>query len=401
MSISYQTEGSEHMATFTIASRTIYGEHALSEAIPFLQKYGKRALIVTGKHVRHSIMMEQLKETLGEAEISYAIFDGITGEPTDIMIGEGSRIYKDENCGFVIGIGGGSSLDSAKAIAAMSANCGKIADYAGKEISGCLPPIVAIPTTAGTGSETTCYTVVTDTEGGRKLLLKGEALVPSLAVLDPFFSMEMPAKVTAGTGLDALTHAVEAYTSKKAIPLTNVLAVSAVKRILKYLPRAYRDGSDLKAREEMMLAAYEAGICIQNSSVTVVHGMSRPIGALFHIPHGISNAMLLMVCLSYVAEKVPAPFASLAREVGLTEDKDDRRTAAVLLEAIRDTVRACEVATLADYGVDRKDFTSAIPKMAKDAMDSGSPLNTRCEIRVEDCEKIYSILLQEQERERR
>ncbi|MBQ1598140.1 MAG: iron-containing alcohol dehydrogenase [Candidatus Weimeria sp.] len=384
------------MAKFTIASRTTYGEKGLSEAIPFLQKYGKRALIVTGRHVGHSPMMEKLQRTLDEAEISYVVFDGITGEPTDTMISEGTRIYKDENCGFVIGMGGGSSLDSAKAIAAMSANCGKIADYAGKEITGHLPPIVAIPTTAGTGSETTCFTVVTDTERGIKLLLKGDALVPDLAVLDPAFSLGMPAKVTAGTGLDALTHAVEAYTSKKAFPLTDAMAVSAVKRILTYLPRAYRDGEDKKAREEMMLAAYEAGVCINNSSVTIVHGMSRPIGALFHIPHGISNAMLLDVCLSHVAQKVPSPFASLAREVGLTKEKDDRKAAEDLLAAIRDVVRACEVPTLADYGVDKKTFSFAISKMAKDAMDSGSPGNTRCEVTMADCEKIYHRLLEEQ-----
>lgn len=218
------------------------------------------------------------------------------------MINEGVRLYKENNCDFCIGIGGGSPLDSAKAIQAMAALNGNIVEYAGREIAGNFPPLVLIPTTAGTGSEATKFLCVTDSSTDTKYLLKGDDLLPDVAIVDPAFSKTAPPSVTAATGMDALTHAVEAFTSRKANTLTDTYALSAIKRIFKYLPIAYNDGNNMKAREEMSIAAYEAGVCINNSSVTLVHGMSRPIGAMFHVPHGISNAMLIKECLSYALD---------------------------------------------------------------------------------------------------
>lgn len=250
------------MAHFTVPEHIFTGKNGLKEAAPYISNCGKKALIVTGKHVGKSPMYEKLIKLLENGKTAYATFDGITGEPTDRMIEEGLAQFNAESCDFVIGIGGGSPLDSAKAIAAMAVNPGKIADYMGREITGKMPPVVAIPTTAGTGSEATKFTIITDQEKDIKMLLKGDCLVPQIAVIDPDFTMDMPKSVTAATGLDAFTHAVEAYTSKKAFDMTDTLAVSAVKRILEYLPKAYKNGYDAKAREEMAVAALEAGICI-------------------------------------------------------------------------------------------------------------------------------------------
>lgn len=381
------------MAHFAIPAHILIGKDALSSAVPYLKSYGNRAFIVTGKHVGKSPMMAQLKKTLEEASIASFVFDGITGEPTDVMIEEGLAQYKKTNAQFLIGIGGGSPLDSAKAIAAMAVNGGKIADYNGKEITGDLPPIVAIPTTSGTGSEATKFTVVTDQEKDIKMLLKGDCLVPDLAIVEPEFTMDMPKSVTAATGLDALTHAVEAYTSKKAFALTDVHAVSAVKRILTYLPAAYRNGYDAKAREEMALAALEAGICINNSSVTIVHGMSRPIGALFHVPHGLSNAMLLEECLRFALDGAYDRFGELGRAVGAAAPADDDETASEkLLAAIAEVIKACEVPTLREYGIKEEAFAPVIEKMAEDAIASGSPGNTRKNVTKEDCVAIYKTV---------
>lgn len=381
------------MSHFVIPNHTVVGTNVLGEAAPLLKKMGNKAFIVTGRHVAVSNMMKQLTALLDENGIGCVIFDGITGEPTDTMIENGVEMLKSSGCDFIIGIGGGSPLDSAKAIAAMAVNEGSIADYNGKEITGEILPLAAIPTTAGTGSEATKFTVITDSEKGIKMLLKGDVLVPKLAIVDSSFTVGAPKSVTSATGLDALTHAVEAYTSRKAFSMTDTLAVSAVKRIMKYLPIAYKEPDNALAREQMSIAALEAGICINNSSVTIVHGMSRPIGALFHVPHGMSNAMLLKECLSFAVSGAYEKFANLGRETGVTSDSDSDETAAEkFIDSLQNICDVCEIPTLEQYGIDRDEYYSKISKMATDAVASGSPANTVKEVTVDDCIEIYKKL---------
>lgn len=381
------------MSHFVIPNHTVVGTNVLGEAAPLLKKMGNKAFIVTGRHVAVSDMMKQLTALLDENGIDCVIFDGITGEPTDTMIENGVEMLKSSGCDFIIGIGGGSPLDSAKAIAAMAVNEGSIADYNGKEITGEILPLAAIPTTAGTGSEATKFTIITDSEKGIKMLLKGEVLVPKLAIVDSSFTVGAPKSVTSATGLDALTHAVEAYTSRKAFSMTDTLAVSAVKRIMKYLPIAYREPDNSLAREQMSIAALEAGICINNSSVTIVHGMSRPIGALFHVPHGMSNAMLLKECLSFAVSGAYEKFANLGRETGVASDSDSDETAAEkFIDSLQNICDVCEIPTLEQYGIDRDEYYSKISKMATDAVASGSPANTVKEVTVDDCIEIYKKL---------
>lgn len=381
------------MSHFVIPNHTVVGTNVLGEAAPLLKKMGNKAFIVTGRHVAVSDMMKQLTALLDENGIGCVIFDGITGEPTDTMIENGVEMLKSSGCDFIIGIGGGSPLDSAKAIAAMAVNEGSIADYNGKEITGEILPLAAIPTTAGTGSEATKFTVITDSEKGIKMLLKGDVLVPKLAIVDSSFTVGAPKSVTSATGLDALTHAVEAYTSRKAFSMTDTLAVSAVKRIMKYLPIAYKEPDNSLAREQMSIAALEAGICINNSSVTIVHGMSRPIGALFHVPHGMSNAMLLKECLSFAVSGAYEKFANLGRETGVASDSDSDETAAEkFIDSLQSICDVCEIPTLEQYGIDRDEYYSKISKMATDAVASGSPANTVKEVTVDDCIEIYKKL---------
>lgn len=381
------------MSHFVIPNHTVVGTNVLGEAAPLLKKMGNKAFIVTGRHVAVSDMMKQLTALLDENGIDCVIFDGITGEPTDTMIENGVEMLKSSGCDFIIGIGGGSPLDSAKAIAAMAVNEGSIADYNGKEITGEILPLAAIPTTAGTGSEVTKFTVITDSEKGIKMLLKGDVLVPKLAIVDSSFTVGAPKSVTSATGLDALTHAVETYTSRKAFSMTDTLAVSAVKRIMKYLPIAYKEPDNSLAREQMSIAALEAGICINNSSVTIVHGMSRPIGALFHVPHGMSNAMLLKECLSFAVSGAYEKFANLGRETGVASGSDSDETAAEkFINSLQNICDVCEIPTLEQYGIDRDEYYSKISKMATDAVASGSPANTVKEVTVDDCIEIYKKL---------
>lgn len=381
---------------FMTAGCAIMGKNALVEAGPQIAQKGKKALIITGKHITQSGILQKLTDLLEENLRSYVVFNEITGEPTDSMIEESVAVYQREHCDFIIGLGGGSPLDSAKACAAMSVLEGKISDYQGKEITGTLPPLVLIPTTAGTGSEVTQFTIISDTKTDVKMLLKGEVLLPSLAIIDPALSYSAPKSVTAATGIDALTHAVEAYTSQKATPVTDLFALSAIKRIFTFLPRVYRDGSDKEARSEMALASYQAGICINNASVTVVHGMSRPIGALFHVPHGFSNAMLIVSCLEYVLDGCYPRFATIAKEIGVAPFSDSDEVAAQkFIVALKDLIQTVEIPCLLDYGIEREQFLQVCDKMATDALASGSPAHTRKSLDKSDILTIYHNALHE------
>lgn len=379
---------------FVMPGKVITGKGALQDAKNEFQTAGKKALIVSGKVMERVGNVKKITEILDELKIQYTIYTEITGEPTDTMIEGGAKIYKEEGCDFLIGIGGGSPLDSMKAIAVLVAEPDKtISDFMGKDITTPLPKMIAIPTTAGTGSEATWFTVITDTKTDVKMLLKGPVLMPDVAIVDYTFTLTSPKSVTAAPGLDALTHAVEGYTSKKAQPLTDTFAISAVKRIFKYLPIAYKDGNNEEAREQMALAALEAGVVITNSSVTIVHGMSRPIGALFHVPHGMSNAMLLSKCLAFAKDGAIDRFAILGREIGVAKDTDsDDDAADLFIKALGDICKKCEIPTLKEYGIDQEEFMKVADKMAGDALASGSPSNTRKEVTKQDVINIYKQL---------
>lgn len=378
---------------FLAAPVVISGTDCLKEAGDRISS-GKKAMVVTGKTVVRQKCTAQLLKMLDDKGTGYHVFSDITGEPDDVMIQKGADAFIENGCDHLIAIGGGSPMDAMKAIAVkLKYPMAPLREHMGKEIEGPFVPMTAIPTTAGTGSEVTMFTVITDTETQVKMLLKGEKLIPDVAVIDPEFSLSAPKSVTAHTGLDALTHAIEAYASRKAQPLTDVLAVSAVKRIMEYLPKAYDNGKDMEARTQMALAAYEAGICITNSSVSLVHGMSRPVGALFHVPHGLSNAMLLPECLKFMKDGAYCRFAELGRATGAAETGcSDIEAAEKFVRSVERLCEQCGVVTLEEYGVDRESFFANIDKMASDAIASGSPANTRRKVTKEDCIELYKKL---------
>lgn len=378
---------------FIVPGQIISGSGALNMAETVLEGLGKKALIVTDKVMIQLGNCAKVEAALKNQGVEYAIYSEIVGEPTDTMIENGLKLYKEEGCDFLVALGGGSPIDSMKAIGSLVINGGNISDYMGKVIDVEMPPMVAIPTTAGTGSEATQFTIITDTKKNIKMLLKGKVLMPSLAIIDPQFTMTAPPKITAATGLDALCHAVEAYTSRKAQTLSDTFAMSAVKRIFKYLPAAFKDGSNEEARVQMSVAALEAGIAFNNASVTIIHGMSRPIGALFHVAHGLSNAMLLKECLTFALEGAYDRFAELGRAVGVAADSDsDKEASEKFLAAVDAITKELETPTLAEFGIDKDEFFKVIDKMAFDAMDSGSPQNTMRDVTEDEVKQIYRNL---------
>lgn len=378
---------------FIIPGQIINGSGALDMAESALAQFGKKAMIVTDKVMIQLGNCEKVESALKNQGVDYSIYSEIVGEPTDKMIEAGLAQYKAENCDFLIALGGGSPIDSMKAIASLAADGGNISDYMGKEINVDMPPIIAIPTTAGTGSEATQFTIITDTKRDIKMLLKGKVLMPQLAIIDPQFTMTAPPKITAATGLDALCHAVEAYTSRKAQAMSDTFALSAVKRIFRYLPVAFHDGQNEEAHIQMSVAALEAGIAFNNASVTLIHGMSRPIGALFHVAHGLSNAMLMKECLSFALEGAYDRFAELGRAIGAADHEDsDQEVSKKFLQAVVALTDELETPTLEQFGIDKEEFFKVIKKMAGDAMESGSPQNTQREITQADVEKMYRNL---------
>ena len=379
---------------FFVPGSVMTGSGALEASAGAMQKMGKKAMIVTDAMMVQLGNCAKVEKVLADAGIEYTIFDRIGGEPSDLMVKDGLNQYRTEGCDFLVALGGGSPLDTMKSIGVLaSAGGDDITVYMGKDINVPVPPMVAIPTTAGTGSEATQFSIINDTTNNVKMLLKGKVMLPELAIVDPQFTMTAPPRVTVNTGLDALCHAVEAFTSRKAQTMSDTFAVSAVKRIFKFLPVAYKDGKNEEARIEMSIASLEAGIAFNNASVTLIHGMSRPIGALFHIAHGMSNAILMNVCLRFAVSGAYDRFGRLGREIGVATVADDDKTAAEkFLDALDALTTELEAPTLVDGGVDKDEFFGLIDKMAHDAMVSGSPQNTMRDMTEEDVKELYKQL---------
>ena len=377
--------------TFLIPHCIISGENALKSSMDEIKSYGKKAMIVTDKNTIDFGYIKKLTDELEQNGISYFIYSEINSEPDHIMIDAGVKFFKNENCDFLIALGGGSPIDAMKAIAAVHANGGSVCDYVGKALENDLPRMVAIPTTAGTGSEATRFTIIANANTNVKMLIANPKLMASCAILDYEFTLTLPQSVTAATGIDALTHALEAYTSVKANVMSELYAVSAIKRIFENLHEAFKNGTNKTARREMSLAAFEAGVSFSNASVTIIHGMSRPIGALFHVPHGMSNAMLLKVCLDYLKSGVVSRLCELSKAIGVykagmtTEEGSE-----AFVTAANELLRPLQIKTPVDYGIKKEDFLKYIPKMAEDAMASGSPQNTRRTPTKEDLMELYT-----------
>jgi len=377
---------------FFVPKFIVSGEGALHMSMDNMKEFGKKALIVTDDMMIKLGNVGKLTDELDGAGIEYAIYSGVNSEPTHTMVNEGIEIYKEAGCEFLIAIGGGSPMDTAKAIGAVITNGGNICDYQGKKLDNELPPIVAIPTTAGTGSEATRVSIIADTDRGIKLLISDIKLLASLAVVDPVFTMTAPPAVTANTGVDALCHAIESYTSNKAFPMSKLFSKAAVKKIFDNLPTAYADGSNVEARREMAEAATQAGIAFSNASVTVIHGMSRPIGALFHVPHGLSNAMLLKVCLPYIREGAEVELYELAKEIGVYNGENTAEGADAFVAATNELLAKLNIQSPADFGIDKDEFFAQIDKMAHDGLGSGSPANCKNVPTEEQLKEMYKAL---------
>ncbi len=351
-----------------------------------------RPLVVTDPFMVSSGMVERALAPLRAAGLSFAVFSDTVPDPTDTVIEAGVAVLKSGSYDCLVGFGGGSPMDTAKAMAILAAappgthiRAFKVPAAAN---TGAVP-VICVPTTAGTGSEATRFTVITDTTSDEKMLIAGLGALPLAAVVDHELTFSLPARITADTGIDSLTHALEAFVSKRANAVSDDYARSAMRLIAPNLRRVWADPSNAEAREAMMRGATLAGLAFSNASVALVHGMSRPVGAHFHVPHGLSNAMLLPAVTAFGLEEGRARYAEAARVMGVaTEQEGDQSAAQRLVEELRALNRDLQVPTPAGWGIDADKWNGLLPTMAQQALASGSPGNNP---RVPDADQIVAL----------
>lgn len=363
---------------FQMPSVVHFGSGAAALTGPQAKQLGlHKVLLVTDEVLLKSGAVTQVTDSLSREGIDCVIFDKVASEPVLAFVEEGLKLLNRRKCGGLVAVGGGSPIDTAKAIAVMATNPGKIEDYMGiGKIKNPGLPLIAVPTTAGTGSEMTIFTIITDTNRDVKMLIGSPHVMPQAALVDPLMTLGMPRGLTAATGLDALTHAIEAYVSLKAQPLSDVMALSAVERIFRFLPQAWANPNNIEARTETLLGAMQAGIAFSNASVALVHGMSRPLGAYFHIPHGLSNAVLLGDVMEFSIMGNPVRYARITEAMGVdTTGLLPVEAAKEGVELVKRLVADLQVPSLKELGVDKEKLDRVVEQMAKDAIASGSPGN--------------------------
>jgi len=358
-----------------------------------VEKLGaKRALLITGPTISKSTVLEKAKASLGSRSIDYEVnIQGRdTPEPATHIAEEASKVAKEGNFQVIIGLGGGSILDVAKMASALITNPGKTRDYFGKEkVPQRGRPTIMIPTTSGTGAEVTKHAIFLDTETQVKKAVASTTLLPNVAIVDPMLSMGCPPTVTASAGIDAFIHAAEPYLSKNANPLTDTIALEAVRIITRWLGPAFADGENLEARYHMSLGSMMSGLVLNNSGTSLVHAMAYPIGGEFHVAHGISLCAILVACFEAIVVAKPEKFARLAEAMGENvEGLSLRESSDVALDAIAHLLKSVRLPLcLPDVGITDE---SKAAKWAPDAH-AERRLLSRCvrDLSVSDIEEIY------------
>jgi len=336
-----------------------------------------RPLVITDPHLIEIGKLDIVAGILDGAGIPWDVFSEIREEPTTEIVAAALAKLGAGDYDCLVGFGGGSPMDTAKAVSILARAGGRMRDHK-VPVQNDEPglPVVAVPTTAGTGAEVTRFAVVTDTETDEKMVITGEACVPLAALVDYELTFTVSPRTTADTGLDSLTHAIEAYVSRKSNPYCDNVALAAMARLSKHIRTAYAEPEHAEAREQMMLGANQAGTAFSNASVALVHGMSRPIGAFFHVAHGLSNAMLLPAVTRFSAQSALPRYADCARAMGLSDSSvGDQAAVARLLEELESLNRDLEVPSPKAYGIDEARYLEVAPTMAEQALSSGSPNN--------------------------
>lgn len=362
---------------YYVPSINIMGKGCLQEIGPYIQELKlKKALVVTDKFLMKSGIAGKLLTVLDEAGIEYAIYDEVKPNPTCKNVHDGVDYLKAQNCDYLISIGGGSPQDTAKAIGIIATNGGHIKEYEGVHKSKHKSlPIVAVNTTAGTSAEVTINYVITDEERKVKMVMVDKNSLATISVNDPELMVDKPAALTAATGMDALTHAIEALVTPGAYPVTDATALAAVELIFANLARTVKNGHDIEAREQMVYAIFLGGLAFNNAGLGYVHAMAHQLGGVYDLPHGVCNAMLLPFVEEENAKYVPEKFRSIAKAIGLNvENQTDKQCADFVIESIKALSKEVGIpAKLSELGVEEVDLDLLAENSMKDACAPGNP----------------------------
>jgi len=376
--------------TFFIPAVNVMGAGCLQEAVNAIQAYGFRhALIVTDKVLAEIGVAANVQALLTERDIQATIFAGAQPNPTIANVEAGLQVLREKKCDFVISLGGGSPHDCAKGIALVATNGGQIADYEGVDRSKKPQlPLVAINTTAGTASEMTRFCIITDEVRHIKMAIVDRNVTPILSVNDPDLMIAKPKSLTAATGMDALTHAVEAYVSTAATPITDACALKAVELIARHLRTAVENGKNLEAREQMAYAEFLAGMAFNNASLGYVHAMAHQLGGVYDLPHGVCNALLLPHVEAFNVETSAERLRDIAQAMGVnTQGLTADAGAKACLVAIRKLAADIGIpASLAELGVKQED----IPLLASNALKDACGLTNPRRATQQDIERIFA-----------
>lgn len=355
----------------------LMGRGCLQEAGKLIQNMGiHKALVVSDRRLISSGVAEQVLSILRKSGLDYVIYDEVQPNPTCQNVHDGLQVFQDHGCDAIISIGGGSPQDAAKGIGIVATNGGHIREYEGLHQSKHKSvPLVAINTTAGTSSEVTMNYVITDEERKVKMVMVDRNSLVDLSVNDPELMLSKPASLTAATGMDALTHAVEAMVTPGGFTVTSATAAAAVELIFEYLPRAVKDGSDLEAREHMTYACFLGGIAFNNAGLGYVHAMAHQLGGVYDLPHGVCNAMLLPYVEEMNAKHVPGKFRHIAKAIGMdVKGRSDEECSDYVIEAIRQLSKEVGIPEkLSELGVKDPDVEWLADNAMKDACAPSNP----------------------------
>ncbi len=373
---------------FLCKPEVIYGVDSVFSLSEIIKKIKcRKILVVVDKFFSKTDKFTQIKSII-EKEVDFVIFDKIEGEPTTEIGDECGNFGRENGCDAVIGIGGGSTLDTAKGASILITNGGRIRDYQGLDkVPSPGVPKIMVPTTAGTGSEVTFTAVFIRKDEKKKGGINSPYLYPEFAILDPSLTTTLPADITASTGLDALCHAIESFTSKKANFLTEIISLNAIKIIWRNLPVAYSNGNDLKARENMLYGSFLAGVGLANAGVTAVHSISYPLGGRFGVPHGIGNGLLLPYVLEFNLPQITEKLGSLAKELNEEwKNLSVEDAATKMVEEIKNFLKIFKIPRLKDLNIPVESFDG----MAEDALKVSVPIeNNPRNISKQDIIEIY------------
>lgn len=380
----------KNIFSFTGAKKIVFGSGSFAALAQHLGELkAQRPLVVLDKNLAETGFREKVSQVLQQGGVGFDLFDKVEPEPRLELADEGAKIALKKKCDAVIGIGGGSAMDVAKAVSVLAANKGKAVDYLGlNKVPGPGLPTIMVPTTAGTGSEVTFTAVFIRKNLKKKEGMNSPYLYPDLALLDPQLTLSLPPGPTATTGLDALCHAIESYTSINASPMSEIMSLEAIRLISENLRTCVHEGGNLEAREQMLLGSLYAGLGLANAGVTAVHSLSYPLGGKYGIPHGLANTIMLLPVMAFNLPAALEKFTIIAEVMGeMTEDLPLREAAYLALDAVEALIEDCGIDDkLSDFNITEKDF----PELAKVALTVARPLeNNPRKVTLEKAIEIY------------